>query len=193
MLQQDAAAAKPNPAAPIEHAAETESAAEPTLDVDNLKSTTQEPVGDVGKVAADEEAAESNEDFSRFDQGPLTDQPAFVPEETEDEAVEPSPVARRTQEVGGEKEANGLTRTASPGVQDRWAQIRKNAANRAAQRQTDERDRSMPPSKSATDGDEDTSGEETIESRVARIKARVAELTGNMEGTNAPPLKQTSA
>ncbi|KFY13970.1 hypothetical protein V491_06198, partial [Pseudogymnoascus sp. VKM F-3775] len=32
-----------------------------------------------------------------------------------------------------------------------------------------------------TDGDGETSGEETIESRVARIKARVAELTGNME------------
>ena len=28
----------------------------------------------------------------------------------------------------------------------------------------------------------ETSGEETIESRVARIKARVAELTGNMDG-----------
>ncbi|KAG7130390.1 hypothetical protein HYQ46_009960 [Verticillium longisporum] len=37
-----------------------------------------------------------------------------------------------------------------------------------------------------TDGDDDTSGEETIESRVARIKARVAELTGNMEGTTSP-------
>lgn len=61
-----------------------------------------------------------------------------------------------------------LSHSASPGVQNRWAQIRKNAANRAA------------------DGDEDTSGEETIESRVARIKARVAELTGNMEGSARP-------
>ncbi|KFY35675.1 hypothetical protein V494_05703, partial [Pseudogymnoascus sp. VKM F-4513 (FW-928)] len=68
-------------------------------------------------------------------------------------------------------------KTVSP-VGDRWAQIRKNAAERAAARQSEEKS-------AGTDGEGETSGEETIESRVARIKARVAELTGNME-TGAP-------
>lgn len=175
MLQQDAAPAMPNPAAvaaaaaatkskapaaaaaqPVEHESEPEAVAEPTLDMDDLQSS-----GDVSNIPTSEEKAESADDFSRFDQGPLTDQPAFVPDDDDDEDLAPNaPVARRTQEVG-EKDTEGLTRTASPGVQDRWAQIRKNAANRAAQRQTDERDRSMPTSKSATEGDEDTSGEES--------------------------------
>jgi hypothetical protein len=65
-------------------------------------------------------------------------------------------------------------------VLDRWAQIRKNAAERA-QRISEEQQSGRSRSQSAkTDADEgDTSGEETIESRVARIKARVAELTGS--------------
>ncbi|OAA81679.1 hypothetical protein LEL_01224 [Akanthomyces lecanii RCEF 1005] len=206
MLQQDAAAAAPNPAAvaaataatktqapepvseePVEQAAETEPMAEPTLDFDDL----QEPAGEGGKGPTPEEVADSKEEFSRFDQGPLTDQPAFAPEDAGEDDATPPPIARGTH-AAGEKDTNGLTRTASPGVQDRWAQIRKNAANRATQRQTDDRDRSLPPSKSATEGEDETSGEETIESRVARIKARVAELTGNMEGTNAPPVKNNA-
>ncbi|KAA6416244.1 MAG: hypothetical protein FRX48_00964 [Lasallia pustulata] len=66
-------------------------------------------------------------------------------------------------------------------VQDRWAQIRKNAAERA-KKQSEEASGQLQVDR--TDDDE-TSGEETIESRVARIKARVAELTGNMEGPQA--------
>jgi hypothetical protein len=135
------------------------------------------------------DAAEANVEFSRFDQGPLDDQPAFVPDSDEEDSA-PPPISRRA--VGG---ANGrkagpdkapeekLSNTAGPGVQDRWAQIRKNAAERAAQRQQDD---VRPGQSKHTDGDDDTSGEETIESRVARIKARVAELTGNMEGTSSP-------
>lgn len=52
-------------------------------------------------------------------------------------------------------------------VGERWAQIRRNAIERFAQR-----------GQSLQLGDE---AEETIEARVARIKARVAELTGNVE------------
>jgi hypothetical protein len=84
-------------------------------------------------------------------------------------------------------------------IQDRWAQIRENAQRRAAARVSEEQSR---PSQSArTDDDGATSEEESksdslkslpknananeffaaIESRVARIKARVAELTGNMD------------
>lgn len=175
MLQQDAAAAAPNPAAiaaanaatktqapepvaeePVEQAAETEPIAEPTLDFDDL----QEPAGEVENGPTLEEVAASKEEFSRFDQGPLTDQPAFAPDDAGEDDATPPPIARGTH-AAGEKDTNGLTRTASPGVQDRWAQIRKNAANRATQRQADDRDRSLPPSKSATEGEDETSGEES--------------------------------
>lgn len=163
MFQQDAAAAAaaktktPEPIAEkhVDQAVETEHVAEPTLDVDNL----QEPAGEADKAATPEEIANSKEEFARFDQGPLTDQPAFAPDDAADDAT-PPPIARGTQEADG-KDTNGLTRTASPGVQDRWAQIRKNAANRATHRNMDERDRSLPPSKSATEGEEETSGEES--------------------------------
>ncbi|XP_044720013.1 morphogenesis protein (Msb1) [Hirsutella rhossiliensis] len=113
-----------------------------------------------------QDAAEADQAFSRFDQGPLTDQPAFVPDDEED-AV-PPPIARHPPTQDGSK--------------DRWAQIRKNAAQRAATRPKEDN----PPvaSGKAAEGEEDVSGEETIESRVARIKARVAELTGGAGDSN---------
>ncbi|KAH8597543.1 hypothetical protein B0O99DRAFT_78598 [Bisporella sp. PMI_857] len=129
------------------------------------------------------DAREANHAFSSFDQGPLQDVPAFIPDsprQSEDSAADsaaPPPIAR-DREDGGE-----LTKSVSPLVTDRWAQIRKNAAERAA-RQSEEQSRGGYSGK--TDGDDETSGEETIESRVARIKARVAELTGNMEQTGGP-------
>jgi hypothetical protein len=57
-------------------------------------------------------------------------------------------------------------------VQDRWEQLRKNAAERAERRSQEQF------SRESTETDND----ETIEARVERIKARVAELTG----TSAP-------
>ena len=69
-------------------------------------------------------------------------------------------------------------------VPDRWTQIRMNAAERAA-RLSEEQSR-MSQSQSARAYEGESSGEETIEVRVARIKARVAELTGNMDGYPAP-------
>ncbi|KUJ08165.1 uncharacterized protein LY89DRAFT_725101 [Mollisia scopiformis] len=63
-------------------------------------------------------------------------------------------------------------------IQDRWTQIRNKATKRARRRleRTVGGDDEM-----ASDSESESGGEETIESRVARIKARVAELTGNME------------
>ncbi|KAI1193554.1 hypothetical protein F5X97DRAFT_33838 [Nemania serpens] len=130
-----------------------------------------------------QDAEEARDEFSRFDQGPLMDQPAFAPPdvESDDEAV-PPPIARHTPsfepEIGEEAAPSPVIAT-----QDRWAAIRRNAAERAA-RQSEEQSRGG--HSKTTDGDDETSGEETIESRVARIKARVAELTGNMEGTGPP-------
>lgn len=168
---------------------------------------------DLSRVHTNEER-EAAQAFNRFDQGPLNDVPAFVPTEspnpeTEETAPTPpefprsrsqvpvsspsrrplpaespivSPVeprAPRTDEV--------LSPTVAPPT-DRWAQIRKNAAERAQRMSEDQSgpapsasQKSAVPSSHGNTDDGDTSGEETIESRVARIKARVAELTGNME------------
>ncbi|KAI9720005.1 MAG: hypothetical protein M1812_003130 [Candelaria pacifica] len=162
------------------------------------------------------EQGEADRAFQSFDQGPLGDVPAFVPDDSPERAASsafftpaPEPKTRQSptektfqtraaamlfspapsQENGGPNRVSeistdeepvksvDLTREVSP--VDRWAQIRKNAAERAAARENE--DQSRPSQIIRTDEDE-TSGEETIESRVARIKARVAELTGNMEG-----------
>lgn len=129
-----------------------------------------------------EEMHETTQVFSPFDQGPL-DAPAFVPDDSPD-ATEPSSPIEETRPTVPEKEDSmPISEDSAPTspsevmpVQDRWAQIRKNAAERAkvpkAPEESDARG-------SMDEGE--TSGEETIESRVARIKARVAELTGNMD------------
>ncbi|KAK4659290.1 hypothetical protein QC762_108870 [Podospora pseudocomata] len=173
---------------------------------------------DVSRVNTRDTAAAS-EEFSRFDQGPLLDQPAFVPDEEDtdtDDAV-PPPIARHSsrsplpspalpqapkQQAPAPAPAPAKRQLPAPApavpeAMDRWAQIRKNAAERAAQRGPASPASPPPPvspemrrpaprfaRKDETDGD--TSGEETIESRVARIKARVAELTSNQEGMGGP-------
>ncbi|OAP63662.1 hypothetical protein AYL99_02889 [Fonsecaea erecta] len=138
------------------------------------------------------EREHADREFSTFDQGPLVDQPAFVPVDTppREEFLtpieEPShiPVSihsgrsfQQTESSVEEEDGPPLTQQVSPG--DRWAQIRRNAAERAARQSEEQTSRSR--TETRTD-DGETSGEETIESRVARIKARVAELTGNMDG-----------
>ncbi|KAH9431839.1 hypothetical protein MCOR02_009110 [Pyricularia oryzae] len=148
------------------------------------------------------DANEAHEEFSRFDQGPLADQPAFIPDDSDSDAsfdAIPPPIARQRENPAAQAPPSPApVQAPAPEVQspstltpaqDRWAQIRKNAADRAAQQRQSE-DQSQGGYSKTTDGDGDTSGEETIESRVARIKARVAELTGNMEGS-APPGSRT--
>ncbi|TLD34070.1 hypothetical protein PspLS_01344 [Pyricularia sp. CBS 133598] len=152
------------------------------------------------------DANEAREEFSRFDQGPLADQPAFIPDDSDDESFDaiPPPIARQRENPAAQAPpAPAPGHSPAPEVQspttltpaqDRWAQIRKNAADRAAQQRQSE-EQSQGGYSKTTDGDGDTSGEETIESRVARIKARVAELTGNMEnsappGSRTPPIRR---
>lgn len=148
--------------------------------------------------------------FSNFDAGPLSDMPAFVPEDS----PEPSPSATAHQNHRGveleDGEVSPMTPThqppaepeqpASPVVVDRWAQIRKNAADRAKKSAFDDHTPTTSETRDTSVDDGDTSGEESmlfsdscyrirltvrtaIESRVARIKARVAELTGNIDNT----------
>ena len=158
------------------------------------------------------EQEHAEREFSTFDQGPLVDQPAFAPRDStpveyshEEPKHRPAhqstysavtvPVEESDEEDEDEEDGEQLTKQTSP--QDRWAQIRKNAADRAARQSEEQTTRSR--TETRTD-DGETSGEESesfrhklvsantksstaIESRVARIKARVAELTGNMEAT----------
>ncbi|KAJ8129284.1 hypothetical protein O1611_g4348 [Lasiodiplodia mahajangana] len=175
-----ARAPSPVPETPRPQPAINESIREaPSVRTEDDKTPTQlsvpadrrEPVYD---PAADEdlsrintqEADEARDEFSRFDQGPL-----FLP------------LSRATPVVSSPKWGGEAAPSPVIATQDRWAAIRKNAAERAA-RQSEEQSRGG--YSKTTDGDDETSGEETIESRVARIKARVAELTGNMEGTGSP-------
>lgn len=121
-----------------------------------------------------------------FNQGPMTDEPAFVPEDSPERATTPVEGSRPSYDVSSVSEDS---RPPSP-AKDRWAQIRKNAAERAA-RHSEEQSRKLSEEHSRVshrdtdDGESDAGPEETIESRVARIKARVAELTGNMEANRA--------
>jgi Domain of unknown function (DUF1708) len=134
------------------------------------------------------EREQANREFSTFDQGPLVEQPAFVPpdsplqpnpdaalqdeeqipgaftdevqpkeaEETEEaEEAKEAKEAKEAEEAKEADETTDLTRQLSP-VQDRWAQIRKNAAERAT-RQSEEQSRQ---SEVKTD-DGETSGEES--------------------------------
>lgn len=104
------------------------------------------------------DAQEAHQAFSSFDQGPLEDVPAFVPEDSprhsEEDAAVPPPITRNRSD-----DSTDLTKQVSPSG-DRWAQIRKNAAERAAQRQSEEQSRGGYSQK--TDGDDaETSGEES--------------------------------
>jgi hypothetical protein len=109
------------------------------------------------------DAHEAHQAFSSFDQGPLEDVPAFVPEDSprqseESDAAVPPPITRvRSDDAAGADLTNVVSHS-----QDRWAQIRKNAAERAAvaQRQSEEQSRGGYSQK--TDGDDgETSGEES--------------------------------
>ncbi|KAL1872598.1 hypothetical protein Plec18167_006716 [Paecilomyces lecythidis] len=128
----------------------------------------------LSRVNTDEKAAADRE-FSSFDQGPLVDQPARTPQDSP--VSESFPDTRPSIDTATNGHSSPEpTEPVSPSY-DRWAQIRKQAAERAAA-QFEAGNRT---SITERTDDGDTSGEETIESRVARIKARVAELTGNME------------
>jgi hypothetical protein len=126
-----------------------------------------------------------------------------IPQVTHTPPAMPTPPARNTPPTIPTPPAVAAPAKEQPvPVQDRWAQIRKNAAERAAQGK--EQPVVTHKAESAKTEEEETSGEESkshcpwrlssdadiiflaIESRVARIKARVAELTGNMDSNGAP-------
>jgi hypothetical protein len=200
--------------------------------------TLSEPAYEVPSVVSERDEArqaalerlEADREFSKFDQGPLDDVPAFIGDDDayEEEVVAPPPAPEPKPQPKPQPppqlprainkpaplpisaRTNHMPLDAHPAVQarlaeakkvdapapvatllekrtpasaeavspsDRWAQIRKNAAERAKRMNEDQQRHDRKHSQGRSD-DGETSGEETIESRVARIKARVAELTG---------------
>lgn len=115
------------------------------------------------------DAQEADHAFSSFDQGPLEDVPAFVPEDSPRNSEDfydaaPADIARSRSGGDGAE----LTQQVSP-VQDRWAQIRKNAAENAAKRakaaesdpSRQSEDQSRGGYSQKTNGDDETSEEES--------------------------------
>ena len=167
---------------------------EPSPAVSAISATHREPALQVGPSSNAHGQHEADQAFSRFDQGPMDDVPAFVPEDSSEDEAAPSVPRRAPPQVPEQSQASHHDPVTADDIseesvdlsqqnavaQDRWAQIRKNAAERAARLSEEQSRRSQ--SQSARTDEGVTSGEETIESRVARIKARVAELTGNMDG-----------
>ncbi|THC98022.1 hypothetical protein EYZ11_002524 [Aspergillus tanneri] len=104
----------------------------------NSRSGRETEYNALSRVNTSEQAA-ADQEFSKFDQGPLVDQPAFVPADSPvsdsfPDPEKPDSVAKTTSEPPVEPKADS-SETSTP-VQtnpsfDRWAQIRKNAAERA--------------------------------------------------------------
>ncbi|KAL8872452.1 MAG: hypothetical protein Q9174_001922 [Haloplaca sp. 1 TL-2023] len=129
----------------------------------------------ISRVSSDSQR-QADEEFHRFDQGPV-EQPAFVPQDSPAHSRQPSnPTSAHTATATptGQQSSSRVSvaserpppsaqsdgdRPPSPG-QDRWAQIRKNAAERAAARQS--QDQSVVSGMTRTDdGDGEDSGEES--------------------------------
>ena len=164
------------------------------------------------------EQREAERQFPKFDEGPL-DQPAFAPGNSPRPSYVPEsagvsrpstaepvgahydpPITKGGAYQPSISSAETEEQTKPNGAEDRWAQIRRNAAERAGRFGDDQVTPGRKSADSAGEGDE--SGEESkcvvfnetvpradlllaIESRVARIKQRVAELTGNMQAQEA--------
>ncbi|WEW59941.1 hypothetical protein PRK78_005423 [Emydomyces testavorans] len=154
------------------------------------------------------EQAEADRHFSNFDhQSPIVDQPAFVPVDTPTTETFPDRASTPPQndkpvETHAANRSNGA---ASPEfserpvpIQDRWAQIRKNAAERAGVSEDLMTRKTMPERPSSDDPTQECEWSSftylpmlsltnalvlAIELRAARIRARVAELTKNMEAS----------
>lgn len=126
------------------------------------------------------EQRQADSEFGKFDQGPLAEQPAFVPDDSPaqdtPEAHEDSTSVSRPSTAepvgahydppvakGGQYEPSVSTRASGEekanGVEDRWAQIRRNAAERAGKMEDDEQATAGRKSGDTADGEE--SGEES--------------------------------
>lgn len=115
----------------------------------------------------------ADQEFSKFDQGPLVEQPAFVPADTPDTPTAPAhselpqtPTNGHSEEPQKRSEYSTTNSEAVAAQEDRWAQIRKNAAERQAAetgRASEEPETRVSQSERSDEGD--TSGEESKSTR----------------------------
>lgn len=122
----------------------------------------------LSRVGTNERDA-ADQEFSKFDQGPLSDQPSFVPE---DSPVDATFAAQKTEVPQTPTNGNGVrpeTATSpesTEAAQDRWKAIREAAAQRTAAAQEEqahehETEANTRTSQSERTDDGDTSGEES--------------------------------
>lgn len=109
----------------------------------------------------------ADQEFSKFDQGPLVDQPAFAPEDEARSPVEAELEPEQPQSpTNGHGEKPKMSHDSSvTDAQDRWAQIRKNAAERVAVANEEPETRT---SQSERTDEGDTSGEESKSPIISR-------------------------
>lgn len=120
--------------------------------------------------------------FSNFDAGPLTDMPAFAPEDSPEPSLSGVQHANAHNGVDPEDgEISPMTPTNQsqserepPASPDRWAQIRKNAADRVKKSTFDDNTTTTTETRATTVDDGDTSGEE---SRLQSVVFVECELT----------------
>jgi Domain of unknown function (DUF1708) len=109
-------------------------------------------------VSAAEERAAARA-FSSFDQGPLQDVPAFIPDDDNDIEAPRSMAAIEPEVPRGHESTHSLDSERELAAnRDRWALIRENAARRVAAKTSEEQSR---PSRAASADDGETSGEES--------------------------------
>lgn len=165
IIRKDSQTPEPTVQPPLTPAATPSPVTQQTVSADDAEKIPRTPKS--GGVSNHEDA-EAKQDFSRFDQGPLEDQPAFTPQDSDDDAT-PPPISRRPLEKSGSSMKSAheppkqehLSQSAAPGVQDRWAQIRKNAAERAAHYERESSDQGRVVKSKTNENDDDTSGEES--------------------------------
>jgi len=110
----------------------------------------------------DQEFNTSDQTEHRFNQGPMIDEPAFIPGDSPKRAATPLATNEQSYEVSSESEDE---HPPSP-IKDRWAQIRKNAAERAAKHSENvsripSDDHSRISRRETDDGESDTAAEES--------------------------------
>ena len=159
---------------------------EPEPEARHTPKAESPPAQDSSPVPADNdtlsrvdtrEQADADKEFSRFDQGPLVEQPAFTP----DSPVSPVSESIPKTSMSVEEEQVAKTSIDDPNTKpaptpfnpasDRWAQIRKNAAERAAAAQAEVAEPRLSEASRRTDDDDDddTSADESELKRITRM------------------------
>ena len=120
------------------------------VDTDGQANTHQE----LDNIDQGDRHFEPQQPVHTFNQGPMTDEPAFVPEDSPERSSTPAPEESEISSLSDDEPVP------SPPTRDRWAQIRKNAAERAAAKQSEDQSRQSQ-AKETDDGESDNAEEES--------------------------------